>query len=255
MTWLVSDSPVNYRPVFLSERAPWKKNNLIVRRKKKSKIKSGQGSQKEVRYPDLLIDWLSAAGRTTTLTPSYKITNPQLSKVNFKDKEKLVTGPRWAPDTRTDWPRTNTIDMVQELFGCRKKPIVNRPISWSRCSWEDNIKTGHKGIRYEVFDQIRITEKMEEWRSVFTTVMTFWGCIIGGEFLGEEIDCWHFSKDSAVWIQYGVSWRHSYTYIWYCIVHALHNSIRRFPCLCGSCNCNRHTPLLLQCLSKTSAMS
>jgi hypothetical protein len=34
----------------------------------------------------------------------YKVTNPQLSKENFKEKEKLVTGPRWAPDTGTDWP-------------------------------------------------------------------------------------------------------------------------------------------------------
>jgi hypothetical protein len=33
----------------------------------------------------------------------YKITNPQLSDGNFKEKEKLVAGPRWAPDTRTDW--------------------------------------------------------------------------------------------------------------------------------------------------------
>jgi hypothetical protein len=29
-----------------------KKNKVIVRRKKKSKIKSGQGSQREARYPD-----------------------------------------------------------------------------------------------------------------------------------------------------------------------------------------------------------
>jgi hypothetical protein len=34
----------------------------------------------------------------------YKITNTQLSEGNFKEKEKLVTGPGWAPDTRTDWP-------------------------------------------------------------------------------------------------------------------------------------------------------
>jgi hypothetical protein len=34
----------------------------------------------------------------------YKITNPQLSKENFKEKEKLVAGPRWVPDTRTNWP-------------------------------------------------------------------------------------------------------------------------------------------------------
>jgi hypothetical protein len=34
----------------------------------------------------------------------YKITNPQLSEENFKKKEKLVVGPRWVPDTKTDWP-------------------------------------------------------------------------------------------------------------------------------------------------------
>jgi hypothetical protein len=34
----------------------------------------------------------------------YKLTKPQLSKGNFKEKEELVTGPRWAPDSRTDWP-------------------------------------------------------------------------------------------------------------------------------------------------------
>jgi hypothetical protein len=34
----------------------------------------------------------------------YKITNPQLSKKIFKEKEKLVAGPRWVPDTKTDWP-------------------------------------------------------------------------------------------------------------------------------------------------------
>jgi hypothetical protein len=33
-----------------------------------------------------------------------KITNPKLSKANFKEKEKLVAGPRWVPDTKTDWP-------------------------------------------------------------------------------------------------------------------------------------------------------
>jgi hypothetical protein len=40
-----------------------KQNNVIVQRKK-SKINSGQGSQREARYPDLLVDWLSAARRT-----------------------------------------------------------------------------------------------------------------------------------------------------------------------------------------------
>jgi hypothetical protein len=32
----------------------------------------------------------------------YKITKPQLLKGNFEEKEKLVTGAKWAPDTRTD---------------------------------------------------------------------------------------------------------------------------------------------------------
>jgi hypothetical protein len=27
-----------------------------------------------------------------------------MSEGNFKEKEKLVKGPRWAPDTETDWP-------------------------------------------------------------------------------------------------------------------------------------------------------
>jgi hypothetical protein len=34
----------------------------------------------------------------------HKITNPQLSKENLKEKEKLAAGPTWEPDTRTDWP-------------------------------------------------------------------------------------------------------------------------------------------------------
>jgi hypothetical protein len=25
-------------------------------------------------------------------------------KKNFKEKEKLVAGPRWVPDTKADWP-------------------------------------------------------------------------------------------------------------------------------------------------------
>jgi hypothetical protein len=33
-----------------------------------------------------------------------QITNPQLSEGNFKKKEKLVAGPRWATDNKTDWP-------------------------------------------------------------------------------------------------------------------------------------------------------
>jgi hypothetical protein len=34
----------------------------------------------------------------------YKIIKPQLSKGNFKEKEKLVAGPKWVPDNKTDWP-------------------------------------------------------------------------------------------------------------------------------------------------------
>jgi hypothetical protein len=29
---------------------------------------------------------------------------PATVKGNFKEKEKLVAGPRWVPDTKTDWP-------------------------------------------------------------------------------------------------------------------------------------------------------
>jgi hypothetical protein len=32
----------------------------------------------------------------------YKIINQQLSKENIKEEEKLVAGPRWVPDTKTD---------------------------------------------------------------------------------------------------------------------------------------------------------
>jgi hypothetical protein len=36
--------------------------------------------------------------------------NPQLSKENFKEKEKLVVGPRWVPDTKMDWPTDYNFD-------------------------------------------------------------------------------------------------------------------------------------------------
>jgi hypothetical protein len=41
-----------------------KKNKVTVKRKKKSKIKSGHGSQREARYQDELVDCLSVARRT-----------------------------------------------------------------------------------------------------------------------------------------------------------------------------------------------
>jgi hypothetical protein len=46
-----------------------KKNKVIVRLRKKSKIKSGQGSQREARNPYELVDCLSAATRTPTADP------------------------------------------------------------------------------------------------------------------------------------------------------------------------------------------
>jgi hypothetical protein len=66
MTWLVSDRTVNYRPVFLSAKAPSKEEKSNCQRSKKSKIKSGQGSQRETRCPDALVNWLSAGRRTPT---------------------------------------------------------------------------------------------------------------------------------------------------------------------------------------------
>jgi hypothetical protein len=75
-----------------------KKNQVFVSRKKKIKIKSGQGSQREARYPDELVDWLSAARWTPTSTYYNCL------QENLKEIEKLVAGPRWAPDTKTDWP-------------------------------------------------------------------------------------------------------------------------------------------------------
>jgi hypothetical protein len=43
-----------------------KNNKVIVKRKKKRKIKSGHGAQREARYRDELVDWLSATRRTPT---------------------------------------------------------------------------------------------------------------------------------------------------------------------------------------------
>jgi hypothetical protein len=33
-----------------------------------------------------------------------EITNRNCLKENLKEKEKLVAGPSWAPETKTDWP-------------------------------------------------------------------------------------------------------------------------------------------------------
>jgi hypothetical protein len=63
------------------------RKKVFVRRRKKSKIKSGQGSQREVRYPDELVDWLSAARRTTPTTSS---------GIGW-----LTIGDRWFPQKTT----------------------------------------------------------------------------------------------------------------------------------------------------------
>jgi hypothetical protein len=34
----------------------------------------------------------------------YNKTNSNCLKENLKETEKLVAGPRWVPDTKTDWP-------------------------------------------------------------------------------------------------------------------------------------------------------
>jgi hypothetical protein len=37
-------------------------------------------------------------------TGRYKITNSNRLKENLKEKERLVAGARWAPDTMAEWP-------------------------------------------------------------------------------------------------------------------------------------------------------
>jgi hypothetical protein len=46
------------------------------------------------------------------------------------EKEKLVAGPRWAPDTKTDW-----------LTVGRKLPATSAALYDTSCRWEDNNKT------------------------------------------------------------------------------------------------------------------
>jgi hypothetical protein len=50
-----------------------KKIQVIVSRRKKSKIKSGQGPQREARYPDELVGCLSAVRRTPTATHEHSV--------------------------------------------------------------------------------------------------------------------------------------------------------------------------------------
>jgi hypothetical protein len=45
-------------------------------------------------------------------------TNPKLSKNNFKKVEKLDVGPRWLPDTKTDWPTVGRNITLTLTTGC-----------------------------------------------------------------------------------------------------------------------------------------
>jgi hypothetical protein len=55
----------------------------------------------------LTIDWYwQRTDPTFHQRGHYKITSQQLSKENLKEREELVASPRWAPDTKTDWPLT-----------------------------------------------------------------------------------------------------------------------------------------------------
>jgi hypothetical protein len=53
--------------------------------------------------PILRLTGRLTVGRKTN-SNSNSLINPQLSKRNFEEKEKLVGGPRWVPDNKPDWP-------------------------------------------------------------------------------------------------------------------------------------------------------
>jgi hypothetical protein len=63
VTWPDTYCTASYSPVLPSERAPYRKNNKIIV-KRKEKIKSDHGPQRGARCQDELIEWLSAARRT-----------------------------------------------------------------------------------------------------------------------------------------------------------------------------------------------
>jgi hypothetical protein len=129
-----SQHTVNYRPVFSSERTHWKQNNVTVQRKKR-KINSGRGSQREARYPDLLVDWLSVARRTPTptekITEKYRpdfsserephINKPETVKNNHRQNEKnwsRVPGECLIPRQtgRQTVSRTVTLTLTEKTF-------------------------------------------------------------------------------------------------------------------------------------------
>jgi hypothetical protein len=110
---------------FSRQRGRLRKNNqVIVSRKKKSKIKSGQGSQREARYPDKLVDCLSAARRTPTPT---SIKGLKLKKlISFKANWFFMT-----PSTQQSF---NTLTPFNFLF----------------YSLHVSTPTGHPQVRYTI---------------------------------------------------------------------------------------------------------
>jgi hypothetical protein len=89
--------------------SPWVPccSNLSTTLGSSSHSSPGSGTQPSRNTAHTIANcWLSEAVKHfRPLTRGrYKITNTQLSEGNFKEKEKLVTGPRWAPDTGSDWP-------------------------------------------------------------------------------------------------------------------------------------------------------
>jgi hypothetical protein len=68
---------------------------------------------KDCQKTDLTSRQVTALAKTSSYSitdPSsrqrgrYNITNSNCLKENLKEIEKMVAGPRWAPDTKTDWP-------------------------------------------------------------------------------------------------------------------------------------------------------
>jgi hypothetical protein len=52
-----------------------------------------------------------------------------MSKRNFKEKEKSVTGPRWAPDTKIDWP-TDCRSQINFNFNFNKAVSGILSVNW-----------------------------------------------------------------------------------------------------------------------------
>jgi hypothetical protein len=64
---------------------------------------------KDCQKTNLTSRQVTALERTSSYSkllthPLVNITNSSFLKENRKEIEKLVAGPRWAPDNKTDWP-------------------------------------------------------------------------------------------------------------------------------------------------------